>query len=430
MASRSIKNRPSIKKKHPSVGVLTVITVITAVLVAGFVGVYALGTSWLQDLPDYEDADAFNTSLPTVVYASDEKTVLAEFQLENREPVTIDEISPYALQGTVATEDERFYEHGGVDLMGIARALVNNLMGGDLEGASTITQQLVRNTILVSEMDSISLERKVREAYLSIKMEERYSKDDILLMYLNTINYGSGAYGIQAAAQRYFSKDASQLTLAEAATLVGIPQSPTYNNPIDNPDNCLARRNVVLDRMLSNGCIGQDEYEAAKAEPLVLNPTEPTSDGIQKYPYFTSYVRYLLTDPEGPYKYSKDEVFKGGLKVVTTLDVNMQEAAEVAAANKEAEANNYVEGDPFEVSLVAIDPDNGYVKALVGGRDYYTSQVNLATGLGGSGRQAGSSFKTFTLVAALEAGISPDTMIDCSTTVELSGLEGVQHRAP
>ncbi len=421
MASRSIKNRPSIKKKHPSVGVLTVITVITAVLVAGFVGVYALGTSWLQDLPDYEDADAFNTSLPTVVYASDEKTVLAEFQLENREPVTIDEISPYALQGTVATEDERFYEHGGVDLMGIARALVNNLMGGDLEGASTITQQLVRNTILVSEMDSISLERKVREAYLSIKMEERYSKDDILLMYLNTINYGSGAYGIQAAAQRYFSKDASQLTLAEAATLVGIPQSPTYNNPIDNPDNCLARRNVVLDRMLSNGCIGQDEYEAAKAEPLVLNPTEPTSDGIQKYPYFTSYVRYLLTDPEGPYKYSKDEVFKGGLKVVTTLDVNMQEAAEVAAANKEAEANNYVEGDPFEVSLVAIDPDNGYVKALVGGRDYYTSQVNLATGLGGSGRQAGSSFKTFTLVAALEAGISPDTMIDCSTTVEFPG---------
>ena len=219
MASRSIKNRPSIKKKHPSVGVLTVITVITAVLVAGFVGVYALGTSWLQDLPDYEDADAFNTSLPTVVYASDEKTVLAEFQLENREPVTIDEISPYALQGTVATEDERFYEHGGVDLMGIARALVNNLMGGDLEGASTITQQLVRNTILVSEMDSISLERKVREAYLSIKMEERYSKDDILLMYLNTINYGSGAYGIQAAAQRYFSKDASQLTLAEACLL-------------------------------------------------------------------------------------------------------------------------------------------------------------------------------------------------------------------
>ena len=201
----------------------------------------------------------------------------------------------------------------------------------------------------------------------------------------------------------------------------GIPQSPTYNNPIDNPDNCLARRNVVLDRMLSNGCIGQDEYEAAKAEPLVLNPTEPTSDGIQKYPYFTSYVRYLLTDPEGPYKYSKDEVFKGGLKVVTTLDVNMQEAAEVAAANKEAEANNYVEGDPFEVSMVAIDPDNGYVKALVGGRDYYTSQVNLATGLGGSGRQAGSSFKTFTLVAALEAGISPDTMIDCSTTVEFPG---------
>ena len=257
MASRSIKNRPSIKKKHPSIGVLSVVTVVVAVFAAGFFGLYALGSSWLQDLPDYEDADAFNTSLPTVVYASDGTTVLAEFQLENRDPVEMDEISAYVLKGTVATEDERFYEHGGVDMLGIARALVNNLMGGELEGASTITQQLVRNTILVSEMDSISLERKVREAYLSIKMEEIYSKDEILLMYLNTINYGSGAYGIQAAAQRYFSKDATALTLAEAATLVGIPQSPTYNNPIDYPENSLARRNVVLDRMFSNGYISQ-----------------------------------------------------------------------------------------------------------------------------------------------------------------------------
>ena len=137
--------------------------------------------------------------------------------------------------------------------------------------------------------------------------------------------------------------------------------------------------------------------------------------------YHSEIARYLLTDPEGPYKYSRDEVFKGGLKVVTTLDVDTQEAAEVAAANKAAEANGYVEGDPFEVALVAIDPDNGHVKALVGGRDYYTSQVNLATGLGGSGRQAGSAFKTFTLVAALEAGISPDTLIDCSTTANFPG---------
>ena len=421
MASRSMKNRPSTKKKHPSIGLLSVFAVIAFVLVAGLVGVGAMCQSWLQDLPDYEDANAFNTALPTTVYASDGVTVLAEFQLENREPVTRDQISEYVLRGTVATEDERFYEHGGVDVMGIARAVVNNLMGGQLEGASTITQQLVRNTVLSSEMDDISLKRKVREAFISMKMEELYSKDDILLMYLNTINYGSGAYGIQAASQRYFSKDADQLTIAEAATLIGIPQSPTYNNPIDYPDNSIKRRNVVLDRMLSNGVITVEEHDAAQAEPLVLNPTENTGDGIAKYPYFTSYVRYLLTDPDGEYKYSRDEVLKGGLSVVTTLDVSMQEAAEVAAANKESQANRYVEGDPFEVAMVAIDPDNGHVKALVGGRDYYTNQVNMATGLGGTGRQAGSSFKTFTLVAALEAGISPDTLVDCGTTVEYPG---------
>ncbi len=421
MGSRSIKNRPSVKKKHPFTGVLIALTVVASVLLAGFFGVYALCSSWLQDLPDYEDPDAFNTSLPTTVYASDGTTVLAKFQLENREEVTSDEISAYVLAGTVATEDERFYEHEGVDALGIARALVNNLMGGDLEGASTITQQLVRNTILASEMDTISLERKVREAYLAIKVEEMYSKEEILVMYLNTINYGSGAYGIQAAAQRYFSKDASDLTLAEAATLVGIPQSPTYNNPIDYPEQSLERRNLVLDRMLTNGYITQEEHDAAQAEPLVLDVSESTSDGIEKYPYFTSYVRYLLTDSDGEYCYSEDEVYKGGLSVITTIDANMQEAAEAAADAKAEEANSYVSGDPFEVSLVAIDPDNGYVKALVGGSDYSTSQVNLATGLGGSGRQAGSSFKTFTLVAALEAGISPDTLIDCSTTAEFTG---------
>lgn len=267
-------------------------------------------------------------------------------------------------------------------------------------------------------MDDISIKRKVREAYISIKLEEQYSKDNILLMYLNTINYGSGAYGIEAASERYFSKHASELTIAEAATLVGIPQSPTYNNPINYPENCTKRRNVVLDRMLSNGVITQEEHDAAQAEPLVLNPTEPSTTGIEAYPYFTSYVRDQLTNANGKYAYSKDELFKGGLKVYTTLDVSMQEAAEAAAREKEQAA-----GDNYEVAMVAIDPENGYIKALVGGKDYDASQVNMATGTGGSGRQAGSSFKTFTLVAAIEQGIDPNTMIDASATAKLPGWE-------
>ena len=174
----------------------------------------------------------------------------------------------------------------------------------------------MRNTVLADEMNDISLKRKVREMYLSVKIEEMYSKNDILLMYLNTVNYGSGAYGIQAASQRYFSKDATDLTLAEAAALVGIPQSPTYNNPIDYPDNCYARRNLVLDRMLTNGYITQEEHDSAKAQDLALNPSVPSSDGIEKYPYFTSYVKNVLSD-----QYSQLDVFKGGLTVVTTLGI-------------------------------------------------------------------------------------------------------------
>lgn len=408
MASRSIKSRPSAKKKHPFVGVFAVLSVLVAFCVAGVIGVYALGDSWIGDLKDYDvtDVSELNSAMPTTVLASDEKTQLARFQVENRDPVELDGISKYVLQGTVATEDERFYDHGGFDLVGIARAAFVTLTGSGREGASTITQQFVRNTILSDEMNDISLKRKVREMYLSVKLEETYSKNEILLMYLNTVNYGSGAYGIQAASQRYFSKNATDLTLAEAATLVGIPQSPTYNNPIDYPDNCYARRNLVLDRMLTNGYITQAEHDAAKAESLVLNPSTPTMDGIEKYPYFTSYVKNVLSD-----QYSQLDVFKGGLTVVTTLDVDTQEAAETAIRDKEEKL-----GDSISGSLVAIDPDNGFIRALVGGKDWETQKTNLATGEGtNGGRPCGSAFKTFTLIASLEEGIDPQTMVDCSS---------------
>lgn len=418
MASRSIKNRPSIKKKHPWYGFLMVVAVLVAIVAAGGAGMYALGSSWLQDLPDYKNADAFSIPVPSEVVASDKTTQLAKFQLENREPVNLDQISPYVVHGTVATEDERFYEHGGFDLAGIARALIVNLTGTGREGASTITQQLVRNTLLASEMNDISIKRKVREMYLSVKMEQEYSKDDILGMYLNTINYGNATYGIQAASQRYFSKNASDLSLVEAATLIGIPQSPTYNEPINNPENCLTRRNLVLDRMLSNNYISQEEHDAAQAEPLVLNQTIPSNDGIIAYPQFTRYVRNILTDPNGPYKLSWDEAAGGGLTIVTSLDPAMQKQAEATVAAKTDNLPDGVQG-----ALVAIEPSTGYIKAMVGG----DTEVNLATGEGTNadhpGRPSGSSFKVFTLVAALEAGISPQTMLDCTSPATIPGTE-------
>lgn len=411
MSSRARKNRHGVKKRQPFLKVLVVLAVFAVVMGIGAVAALAVGSMWLQDLPDYEDSSSYNYAEKTKVYASDGETLLAEFYLENRDPVKLDEISPYVLKGTVATEDERFYEHGGVDLAGIARAVVVNLTGTGKEGASTITQQFVRNTVLADEATESTLKRKVREAYISIKIEEMYSKDEILLMYLNTINYGQGAYGIEAASRLYFSKPASDLTIAEAATLIGIPQSPTYNNPVDNPTNCLNRRNLVLDRMLSNNVITQTEYDAAKAEPIALSITRSDSqDGLYKYKYFTSYVRDTLLET-----YSVNEVFKGGMKVITTLDVDMQDQAEQSAEKK---LNSL--SDNLELAMVAVDPDTGFIKALIGGRDYDTDEYNLATQ---AKRQPGSSFKTFTLLAALDKGISPQTNLNCSSRVTIGNWQ-------
>ena len=410
MGSRALKHRPGTKNKRRYLPALFILVMLVALIGVAYISVYSLGESWLRDLPDYEDSSQYNLARKPRVYAADGTTLLAEFYLEDREPVdSLDQVSEYVKMGTVDTEDERFYEHNGIDIQGIARAVVNNLTGGSLEGASTITQQFVRNTVLAPEAGDQTIKRKVREMYIALQLEEVYSKDEILLMYLNTVNYGSGAYGIEAASERYFQKPATELTLTEAATLVGIPQSPTYNNPIDYPEACLERRNLVLNRMLTNGDITQEEYEAAVAEPLTINPEESDSsdDGIKAYPYFTSYVRQVLLE-----NYTEDEIFKGGLTVLTTLDVNAQNAAEAAAWEK----LETVDPD-LEVALVAVDPSTGYIKALVGGKDYRTDEFNLATQ---ATRQPGSSFKTFTLLASIEDGINPNTTrVNCSSNVTI-----------
>lgn len=395
--------------KHRIAKIVVIAIAALAVLAALAAGI--LCHKWLQDLPDYSDADAFNTIKPTEVYASDRSTLLARFQLENRVPLSsLDQLSPYVAEGTVATEDERFYKHNGFDIIGIGRAMVNNLMGGTLEGASTITQQLVRNTVLADEMTDISYKRKVREIFLAMKMEDLYSKDEILLLYLNTINYGGGAYGIEAASQRYFSKPSSELTLNEAATLVGIPQSPTYNCPLYYPENTKARRDVVLDRMVSYGCITQEEADAAKAEEIVLNASEISMDGFILYPYFGSYVRDCLLND---YDLDTATLFQGGLTVYTTLDVSTQALAEEVVDENEAKIN----GD-LAIAMTCVDPDTGFVKAMVGGKDFYANQWNLAAQ---AKRQPGSSFKTFTLVTSIEQGISPQTQVSCSSGLDLNG---------
>lgn len=357
--------------------------------------------SWLQGLPDPDKPGAFEVAQATKIYSADGK-LLARLFLENREVIPISRMSTDLVQGLVAVEDERFYRHNGVDYIGLARAVVMNLVNGfGAEGASTITQQYVRNTILLDERTEISLARKVREAYLAMELEKRYEKDEILEMYLNAVYFGEGAYGVQAASRVYFAKTADQLTLAQAATLAGLPQRPSKIDPYINPDGALRRRNEVLLNMLENDYITQEEYDQAKSEKLVLKRAEAPSDGVYYAPYFVAHVKKELQA-----KFSKSVVFGGGLVVRTTLDTRMQKAAEDAVRKKLPKKK-----DP-ECALVSIDPNNGYVKALVGGRNYKKSKFNLATQ---GKRQPGSSFKTFVLVTAIQKGMPPSFMIDSSS---------------
>ena len=392
--------------------------VLVIVIAIGFVSfravtsVFAVYNTWLEDLPAI-DSKAFNFAEESFMYAADGETLLAKYQLEKREPVELSNVSQYAIDATIDVEDVRFYEHNGVDPQGIARALVSNITGRSFEGASTITQQLVRNTTLSGEASDITLRRKVREAELALDMEEQYSKEDILTMYLNTINYGDGCYGIEAAANNYFSVSAADLTLAQAATLAGIPQSPTENNPKFNPTNCINRRNHVLERMLTAGDITREEYEEATSEDLNLWPADDEPyQGIYAYPYFTSFVRDELMKEDNIYGCSYQDLFAGGLRIYTTLDTELQDIAEEACW-----AQYDAMEDGLDCAIAAVDPTNGYVKAIVGGRDFYTDQWNIAVQ---GGRPSGSTFKVFTLAAAIEQGISPLTPIDCSNPVTLA----------
>ncbi len=370
----------------------------------------AVVSSWLEDLPDYTSADAFLVAEPTRVYDADGNEIVA-YYLQNRRSVDLDQISDYVKKGFVDTEDVRFYQHNGIDPEGILRAVVVQLTGGS-EGGSTITQQLVRNTVLSDEQFENSLRRKVREAYIAIQMEKTYTKDQILNMYLNTIFYGNGAYGIEAASITYFNKSAADLTLNEAATLVGIPNSPTYYDPFVNYENCKSRRNLVLSRMLSAGHISQEEYDATIEEEIPLNPGKLT-DSVSTYPYFTDYVRNLLLQD-----FSSETIAQGGLKVYTTIEPDKQKAAEKAVDDRVAMANN----SDLAGALVSIDNSNGHIVAMVGGQNYGNdveagqSSVNLATSL----RQPGSSFKSIVLLAALNAGMSPSVLINCMPTLQVT----------
>jgi penicillin-binding protein 1A len=313
----------------------------------------------------------------------------------------------------VAIEDQRFWEHSGVDLKALLRAAyVNATEGRIVSGASTITQQLVKN-LYVGDEESLS--RKIKEAYLAYQLEQRRAKEQILTKYLNTVYFGNGAYGVQAAAQTYFDIDATALTLPQASLLAGLIRAPVDYDPVAHPTHARQRRTRVLDAMLAQGMIDQATHDVVAAAEVELDLGE---EDERRYiaPYFVDYFKeWFLSNPRFGETVADryDLLFEGGLRITTTLSPRLQVQAERAVR----QVLPY-QRDPY-AAMTVLDPRTGYVRAMVGGRDYWDeddtfARINLATG-GSTGRQTGSAFKPFALVAALENGFSPSSPLNGSS---------------
>lgn len=376
----------------------------------------------------------------TQIYDS-RNDLMATACVENRYPVLLEEVSPWVINGFIATEDRSFYEHSGISLRGIIRAAWVNTTTGSRQGASTITQQLSRGLFLVPDQ---TIQRKIQEAFIAMEIERQFEKNEILEMYLNQIYFGSGAYGIEAAARTYFGGTTSaELSLAQSAMLVRMVKNPSGFNPLRNPDRCLHQRNIALRVMASEGYITSDQAEDAISTSLTVNIHRPEVE--QEWSYFSEYIRKYLVN-----RYGWSAVYEQGLRVHTTLDPDMQILAEQALDSvltsmepvwdsASGEFMNTGERLRFESSyahwqavqdstsgapdyiqgaIVAVDPQTGFVKAMVGGRDFRDSEFNRAVQ---ARRQPGSAFKPFVYAEAIEQGWSPgSTILDQPVVVELS----------
>lgn len=346
--------------------------------------------------PDFSIPEERPSAQRTTIYARD-GSVLDVLGAENRQIVPLTRLPLRLRWAFLAAEDHRFYEHAGIDGVAVLRAIQENRKAGRVvQGASTITEQYVKNAYFLGEDRSSAT--KVREAGIAFELEKRMSKDEILEAYLNTIYLGSGAYGIEAAAETYFNRGASELTLAQGALVASLARSPEGSNPFIHPEAAVARRNTVLDQMVTYHLLDPEEAREAKAEPLGL---QPTSEPPPRFPWFLDYVRRVFLDDPRYGVTAEDRawfLYRGGLQIHTTIDPLMQAKAETATSEFLDDPN-----DP-EVSLAAVDPSTGELLAAVGGRDYRVHRFDIATQ---GERQAGSAFKPFALVAAIEQGLDP-----------------------
>jgi penicillin-binding protein 1A len=369
-------------------------------LAAGAIGIaLALAQVGLQTvvdgvLPDARRINSFNRPGTITILSADGQVVLKQGPV-TREKLASGKMPALVRKAFVAAEDRRFYQHNGIDLMGIGRALLRNLSQGSVEeGASTITQQLARTVFLSQDR---TLWRKIKEAALAGKIERQLSKSQILEQYLNVVYLGSSAYGVSDAAWVYFSKTPAQLTLAEAALIAGLPPAPSVYSPLVNPELALQRRAIVLRRMREAGFIDDVQLNRADSTPLVLKPATPKYF-ISRAPWFTSWLQQEL-----PKVLSREQLEVGGLTIRTGLNLAWQELAQKTI--------NTYSPEPMQGALVTIEPGTGLVRAMVGGHDFNKSQFNRATQ---ALRSPGSTFKLFTYAAALQAGLKPEDRVSNS----------------
>ena len=396
--------------------------------------------TYKKDLPSLAQLHNIEPSLITRVYDKD-SNLLKEYYNQRRVLVPYNKIPPYLIDCLLAVEDRRFYDHWGVDIRRIAGATLHNIKSFDLkaQGASTLTQQLARNLFLTSVQ---TFSRKIKEALTAVKIERTYSKDQILEMYLNQHYLGKGAYGIQAAAHIYFSKNAWELTLPESAMIIGLLKSPNPYNPIDHPERAKWRRNIVYNALVEFGKLSSSMADSLKNQPMVINP--PT-EKVGEAPYFTELVRKYVSE-----KYGETALYNSGLNIITTINLELQQVAEAAIDTKLTEIQLQMEEailpdhEKYEVytieapdsanpdsmiriykqiqgALICIDNTTGAVLALIGGKDFSQSKFNRVTQ---AHRQPGSSFKPIVYTTAIDNGFNPsDLFIDSPIVLTAGGEE-------
>jgi penicillin-binding protein 1A len=410
---------------------LRFVLILFAVLLLGLISfVFGMFMAVASTLPSLDNRAEYNNARNSILL-DDRGRQLGVLSRQNQILVTPDQIPAVVKDAVIAIEDKRFYSNNGIDIRGIARALFQDIVHkGNVQGASTIEQQFVKNALQAQTRRTLL--EKLREAALAYQLTHKWSKEKILTEYLNTIYFGNGAYGIESAARTYFGSDVNHLgcgTLGhklcvqelepwEAALLAGVIQSPSFYNPITDPQAARARRNLVLSQMLQQGYLRRADYETSVSQALpapkdIRPPHETLVEGVDAG-YFVGWVTQQLIE-----RYEPTRVFDGGLRVKTTLDLDLQRAAEHAV-------NGYLPGPGGPTAaLVAIENSTGEVRAMVGGRDFLASPFNLVTE---GERQPGSSFKAFDLAAALERGISPEsTWSSRQKVLEVPGTSGREH---